>query len=815
MNILDRILVVALQHPEALALVEGDRTLSFRELAAAIRFHSAVVARAGLEAGQLVALDVADPVTHLLCSAALAGAGVGAYTVSEGNAGDARVCSLLGIRTILVDRDVGEAFARRIDIPRHRHGQQDAQEVSGPSLATVEAGELTWLVRSSSGTTGTPKIFLCTHRDADFRRQRYCDAVQIGPGDLFASCSPLRYGAARQRVFYALSQGATVCVDPLPSRWADTVRHIRQRSVTHLYSVPMHLEQFCELAARSPDAQREALAFPFLKCIETSSASVRPGLRADVERLLCRNLIVSYSVSEIGHISATSKSVAPETGVESLGRPVAGVEVEILEPRTLRPLPRGKAGLIGVRFPGRAADVRYLDADGRFVSCIQGGWFVPGDIGYWTERGNLVFRGRADDMLIFNGINVFPGEIESVLARHPAVKAAVAFGLRARIHQDIPCAAVTLHADVDAADLMAYCASHLGARGPVLLMKVQDFPRNAMGKVLRTELRARAQLMRGRADPAPLPPLGSVTAPAPSPSGTARGRGVDTAGDRETRGIVFCAASQPIYLAMAWLAALSIRRQRSDANIHLFTDMASIGLARSRLFSGVTSIAVEHRFASDWVSGKFCKLDALRASPFDRTLYLDCDAVIRTPQFWQVFDWLDGYDMAMTETRVDDSFTRRHLGIRLYNAGVIVYRGTPGVRALLAEWRETAMTHHRLIDRHDAADIEILRRVENSRVRRRLLMMDQLALARLLTPDHNPHGIRCTTLPDAFNIRVARPGVQVIIDHDRRRKKLAGEHIRQAALRAASAGWEDASALAEFVDNCLDGPHSVSPTDPG
>lgn len=467
--------------------------------------------------------------------------------------------------------------------------------------------------------------------------------------------------------------------------------------------------------------------------------------------------------------------------------------------------------------------MRYLGTDGQFVSCTRDGWFIPGDIGFWSERGNLVFRGRADDMMIFNGINIFPAEIEAVLARHPAVKAAVAFGLRARFHRDIPCAAVTLRQDVDAADLEAFCASHLGARRPVVILKMQDFPRNAMGKILRTELqaRARAQLTSGTQGPAapalvePVP--GSAPAPAreggPAVAVPSRAIGGGPGDDRETRGIVLCAASQPIYLAMAWLAALSIRRQRPDANIHLFSDMASIGLARSRLFSGVSPIEVEHRFASDWVSGKFCKLDALRASPFDRTLYLDCDAVIRSPQFWQVFDWLDGHDMAMTETRADDSFTRRHLGMRLYNAGIIVYRGTPGVRALLADWRETALAHHRLIDRPDAADIAILRRVESVQVRRRLLMMDQLALARLLTPDHNPRGIRCATLPAAFNVRVARPGSPVIIDHDRMRKKLAGQHIRQAALVAASRGWHDAPVLAEFVENCLDGPHSVSPTD--
>src|SRR5258707_10825094 len=97
---------------------------------------------------------------------------------------------------------------------------------------------------------------------------------------------------------------------------------------------------------------------------------------------------------------------------------------------------------------------------------FRGGWFYPGALASCTAEGVLLFHGRADDMMIFNGNNIYPREVEVALEAHPAVLEAAAFPWRSPVHQDIPVAAVVAKATVDEKELVAFCRRSLGARSP-------------------------------------------------------------------------------------------------------------------------------------------------------------------------------------------------------------------------------------------------------------------------------------------------------------------------------------------------------------
>jgi len=87
--------------------------------------------------------------------------------------------------------------------------------------------------------------------------------------------------------------------------------------------------------------------------------------------------------------------------------------------------------------------------------------------------------------MIFDGVNIYPAEIENALAQHPCVAEVVAFPARHDHYQDIPCAAATLRAPVTEAALIAHGESILGARGPKRVFILATFPRNPMGKIER------------------------------------------------------------------------------------------------------------------------------------------------------------------------------------------------------------------------------------------------------------------------------------------------------------------------------------------
>ena len=146
----------------------------------------------------------------------------------------------------------------------------------------------------------------------------------------------------------------------------------------------------------------------------------------------------------------------------------------------------------------------YLNDPESTRSCLIDGWFFPGDLGKMTPDGQLIHCGRADQMMIFNGINIYPAEIEQCVTRHPAVTDAAAFPLSSPVHQDVPvCAVVLLEGStITEEHLLAYLQQRLGFRSPRRLIRLKAIPRNEQGKVIRHELMARVSAFFSRARPA-------------------------------------------------------------------------------------------------------------------------------------------------------------------------------------------------------------------------------------------------------------------------------------------------------------------------
>ncbi len=110
-----------------------------------------------------------------------------------------------------------------------------------------------------------------------------------------------------------------------------------------------------------------------------------------------------------------------------------------------------------------------------------------------TEAGELIHHGRADDVMIYDGINIYPAEIENVLLRHADVIEAAAFPVPDGARGQMPGAAVVVHAGARETDLQGHCAEMLGERAPVQILRLQELPKNAAGKVVTSKLTELAQ----------------------------------------------------------------------------------------------------------------------------------------------------------------------------------------------------------------------------------------------------------------------------------------------------------------------------------
>ena len=212
------------------------------------------------------------------------------------------------------------------------------------------------------------------------------------------------------------------------------------------------------------------------------------ALRKQVQAKISENLWVQYATSETGLIS-TAAPHQHDDFPEGIGFPEPGVTVEIVgsEDETIPP---GEVGHVRIRKDTMASG--YIAEPGARAK-FKDGWFYPGDLLSRELDGPLIFHGRADDVMILNGINIFPSAIEDVLESLPNIREAVAFPLKSRIHGEIPAAAIVLSEraeDEDISRILRHCQQLLGVRAPRQIRVVDSIPRNAFGKPLRKELAA-------------------------------------------------------------------------------------------------------------------------------------------------------------------------------------------------------------------------------------------------------------------------------------------------------------------------------------
>ena len=178
--------------------------------------------------------------------------------------------------------------------------------------------------------------------------------------------------------------------------------------------------------------------------------------------------------------------------LHTVGRPLPGMELRIVDPVTRRPLPQGEVGEILIR--GHMTPGYYKDADKNAAAFDAEGWFVSGDLGLIGDDGRLCFRGRIKEMVKTGGINVAPVEVEEVLSAHPAVEQVYVVGVPDPRKEEVLAAVVVLREGRTATtdELRAFCRAALAAfKVPqeIRLMERAALPVTATGKVQKVRLR--------------------------------------------------------------------------------------------------------------------------------------------------------------------------------------------------------------------------------------------------------------------------------------------------------------------------------------
>ncbi len=504
---------------ESEGLVDGDRRLSFAELAAAADEAARAYVASGIEPGDRVAIwapNMGDWVVAAL-GAFRAGAVVVTVNTRFKGAEAAHVIATAGARLLVTVTDFldtdyvamlaatgvpdcldeivvlagpvpdgappavawGDFLARAAGID---------PEITARRAAALGPDDISTII-FTSGTTGAPKGAMLRHGASVRAYTDWATVVGLEEGDRYLIINPFFHCfGLKAGILASLVKGATIVPHPVfdvPS----VMRRVDEEKITMLPGPPAIYQTILD----HPDLDRFDLSS--LRLAVTGSATVPVEMiRRMASELTFRNIVTGYGLTESTGITTMCRHTDdPEVIANTAGRPIPGLEVRVVDDKG-EALGPGQPGEVVVR--GYAVMAGYYGDPGATAATIDDdGWLHTGDVGVFDEAGNLKITDRTKDMFIVGGFNAYPAEIENILMTNPGVGQVAVIGVPDERLGEVAKAFVVPRAGatIDEAELIAWAREHMANyKVPRSVEVVDALPLNASGKVLKYVLRERA-----------------------------------------------------------------------------------------------------------------------------------------------------------------------------------------------------------------------------------------------------------------------------------------------------------------------------------
>ena len=340
------------------------------------------------------------------------------------------------------------------------------------------------IIKFSGGSTGVPKPVVQSVRCVNAQVEGLLACFELDASDVNLIAAPLTHGASCFVLPVLAVGGRHVLVeDPKPPRVLDA---IESYAVTTMYAPPTLIYG---MLSDSSAAERN---YESLRHLIYSAAPMRPDQIRAAQRVFGPVVETAYGQVEAPQIvtAMRARDLLADENLGSIGRPSPVADVAIMS-ASGELLPNGDVGEIVVRGP--LVMNGYLDRPDMTAEVIIDGWLHTGDLGAIDDRGYVYIRGRLREVINSGGFKIFPGDVETVLARHPAVAESSVFGAPDEKWGEAVHAAVRLVPGklVNAAELIAFTKAELGSvKAPKAIHFVAELPRNAAGKVSRAAVRA-------------------------------------------------------------------------------------------------------------------------------------------------------------------------------------------------------------------------------------------------------------------------------------------------------------------------------------
>jgi malonyl-CoA/methylmalonyl-CoA synthetase len=363
-----------------------------------------------------------------------------------------------------------------------------------PPLAPPDLGEDDLAVIGyTSGTTGRAKGAMLTHGNFTSNAAAVTAAWGWTAADRLLLTLPLFH-------MHGLGVGlhGTLVAGSSIDLWRRfdapaVLAELRRGAITMFFGVPTMIARLLAAA----EAQGGHPPTGAVRLFVSGSAPLPAATFAAFARAFGQEILERYGMTETVMIAGNPLAGPRRPG--QVGRPFPGVEIRVVHPRTRAPLPAGETGEVEVRGPGVARGY-WRDAAATRAAFGAEGWFSTGDLGHRGDDGSFTLSGRARELIISGGFNVYPREVEDVLAAHPGVAEAAVLGLPdADLGEAVTAVVVRRDPTLTGQALVEHCRARLAAfKKPRLVRFVDALPRNAMGKVQKHLLRE--QLAGGAED---------------------------------------------------------------------------------------------------------------------------------------------------------------------------------------------------------------------------------------------------------------------------------------------------------------------------
>lgn len=480
----DIVAVHAAERPDAVALIDGDRCITYAELDARSTRAAQALRAAGVGFGDRVAFVDKNSVEFFDVLFAAAKLGAVAVPVNWR-------LTAPEISYILTDAQVrvvvaGAEFADRIPAGPARvvvvGRDHDWPAFDGEFRATaIDLDDLAVLMYTS-GTTGAPKGVMLTHRNYRRKATGCADLWRFTADSVNLAVMPLFHMAGSGWALVGMTEGATTVllrdVDP-----AEILKAVAHQRITNMLLVPAVIQFLLDTPG---------VAATDFSCVRTVVYGASPitddVLVRALERIGC-DFAQVYGMTETTGSITQLDDHSPHR-LRSCGKPYPWVELRIVGADG-RAVPAGVVGEVWTRSEQNMRGY-WNNPEATAAALTDDGWLRTGDAGYLDPDGYLYLHDRLKDMIVTGGENVYPTEVENVLMTHPAVADVAVIGVPdERWGEAVKAVVVPAGgAALDPAELIAFARERLaGFKLPKSVDVVDTLPRNPSGKLLKRSLR--------------------------------------------------------------------------------------------------------------------------------------------------------------------------------------------------------------------------------------------------------------------------------------------------------------------------------------